>query len=58
MKRNKIGKKRSGKRSTYPLKKAFLVRENKRRRQAAKEQGIAFVPVTGDSYPMGSKPWK
>ncbi len=58
MKRNKQANRAGRKNSTYPKKRAFLVRENQRRRQFAAETGSEYVPVYGHSYPLDKKPWK
>lgn len=58
MKQNKQALRNGRKNSTYRDKKAFLVRENQRRRDAANEIGEPYEYVMGFDYPMGQKPWK
>lgn len=58
MKQNKRALRNGRKNSTYPKKKAFLDRENARRRASAETLGISYEHVMGFDYPTGNKPWK
>ena len=59
MKRNKHALRAGRKNSTYPKKKAFLVRENRRRRERARELGLSsYDHAWGLDYPIDKIPWK